>query len=102
MMAHRLEVLRYGKWEPRGSYPSVLEAQAHAPRGQYRIVEDVPQETVSHKWELPEGAISISANMAHELVDVLVNAVDSAVAKATPKKRAPRKAKTAGKKVVRP
>ena len=40
MMAYKLESYRFGKWKDRGSYPSVLEAQAHAPYGRHHALCD--------------------------------------------------------------
>ncbi len=92
-MTYKLDVLRYGKWEPRGSYPSVLEAQAHAPRGQYRIVEDVP--VVEIPTMTVTQTITAGANFTVEAVEA---AFDKALEAIVPKKRAARKPKADGSK----
>lgn len=89
-MAYQLEVFRFGKWEQRGSYPSVLEAQAHAPRGQYRIVsyEDKTQEPPT---------LSV---MASELISDAIETVKVTVKKRTQRKPSAKtsKPKAAGSK----
>lgn len=86
-MAYRLEVYRFGKWEERGSYPSVMEAQSRAPRGQYRIVEDVPPVELTFVQQ-----ITVASEASVEKIGYAIErAVENTIEAITPKKRTQRK-----------